>query len=311
MPLKPYRCSKQYLFHTQNFIIFSLLIRWVCREPELEGLEVVGSPTPLVDHYEWLLTRLCSLVSTATPDFYLAIEEALLTSLLRAGPPLTRQLACDVWCFVARYGSSTLCLSHLELISGLYLRLDPPVFSTQRFWLGGLIGRLFSFLAPSERRAWAERFPPSADEEEDKLNLELWALVDLGLLRSDEDIPGPILELVSDVTRLTLARVLVEQDEEISVSTLTSSFRILDRLTPCGGVSISSGNTPPDPSALVLLAWEKLAAAGLGCCPGLLGGELLAALAEVTCSLVGRHLNRLQVRVHSHIPKFRSLSQKL
>jgi hypothetical protein len=271
----------------------------VCREPELEGLEVVGSPTPLVDHYEWLLTRLCSLVSTAIPDFYLAIEEALLTSLLRPGPPLTRQLACDVWCFVARYGSSTLCLSHLELISGLYLRLDPAVFSTQRFWLGGLIGRLFSFLAPSERRAWAERFSPSADEEEDKLNLELWGLVDMGLLKSDEDIPGPILELVSDVTLLTLAKVLVEQDEEISVSTLTSAFRILDRLTLCGVVS-SSGNPPSDPGALVLLAWEKLAAAGLGCCPGVLGGELLAALAEVTCSLVGRHLNRLQVRVYSH-----------
>ncbi len=276
----------------------------MCREPELEGLEVVGSPTPLVDHYEWLLTRLCSLVSTATPDFYLAIEEALLTSLLRPGPPLTRQLVCDVWCFVARYGSSTLCLSHLELISGLYLRLNPAVFSTQRFWLGGLIGRLFSFLAPAERRAWAERFPPSADddEEDERLNLELWALVDLGLLKSDEDIPGPILQLVSDVTLLTLARVLVEQDEEISVSALTSSFRILDRLTLCGGVS--SGNTPPDPSALVLLAWEKLAAAGLGCCPGLLGGELLAALAEVTCSLVGRQLNRLQVRVHSSFPFF-------
>jgi hypothetical protein len=260
---------------------------------------VVGSPTQLVDHYEWLLTRLCSLVSTATPDFYLAIEEALLQSLLQPGPALTSQLTCDVWCFVARYGSSTLCLSHLELISSLYLRLDPAVFSTQQFWLGGLIGRLFSFLAPAERRAWAERFPPSADEEDEKLNLELWALVDLGLLKSDEDVPEPILELVSDVTLLTLARVLVEKEEEVSVSTLTSSFRILDRLTLCAGVSSSSssGKTLPDPSTLVLLAWQKLAAAGLGCCPSLLAGELLAALAEVTCSLVGRQLNRLQVRV--------------
>jgi hypothetical protein len=52
------------------------------RQPELEGLEVVGCASQLVDHYEWVLTRLCSLISAVPPDTFNLVEEALLREYL-------------------------------------------------------------------------------------------------------------------------------------------------------------------------------------------------------------------------------------
>ena len=192
---------------------------------------------------------------------------------------LTSQLTCDLWCFIARYGSSQLCLSHLVLLSSLYGQLDPSVFSVQRFWLAALIGRLFSFLSAAERRAWAERFPPDENN-----NLDLWTLVNLSLVKANAESS---MQPLADIVQAHLTVVLAgEEDYEYEVSRLASALRLLCRLTADSPGSSSNGGL--NPAALVLTAWQKLAEGEFVSSPSVWLAEVLSALGELTSSLVAQ-----------------------
>jgi hypothetical protein len=160
------------------------------------------------------------------------------------------------------------------VLSNLYLHLDPGIFSVQRFWLGALIGRLFNFLAAADRHSWSDHFPPDVEA-----NLELWALVELTLMKTGAT---ESLQRVSDVSLALLKRALAENDEEYKISTLVSAIKILDRLISCSFGLAGLDN-------LILTAWQRLAEAScFEYIPAVWLAELLNSLAELTGSLLGR-----------------------
>ena len=205
---------------------------------------------------------------------------------------LRSQLSCDIWCFIGRYGSSDLCLNHLMFLSSLYVQLvRSTTFSVPRLWLATIITRLFNLLAAAGRRSWASRFPPN------EANLELWALIDLGLFKAD----ATTLQLVCNTALSHLKKVLnfEEQEEEdregnetedSSISTLTSSIWILGQMPDEDFLMVG-----PDLTLLVLDLWQKLSHNEFVAGPAVGLADVLSGLGQLTSRLVVGHMNRPQL----------------
>ena len=119
-----------------------------------------------------------------------------------------------------RYATVDLAYAHMELLSCLYLELSPSShqFSTARFWIGILVGRLFKFLGRRERDRWVARFTPV-----DPVNIPLWTLVSLNSLEDKAAV-----SLVRDVT-LGHAQIMLDGDD-FSAALLTNRLLLLDEV---------------------------------------------------------------------------------
>ena len=145
--------------------------------PFLESVELSGRQVERVGCHEWLLTRLCRCIAIVDCPEFGEMEEVVFKHLIGESN-LSRQLSCDLLCFIGRYGSAGLCLSHLKTVCDLYLALSESHYSNLSLWLGTLIGRLFNFLGPAEQGDWAQAYSPGKKE-----NLSLWSLVDVSVVQ--------------------------------------------------------------------------------------------------------------------------------
>jgi len=122
---------------------------------KLEGRQVMGKQVTMVDRYTWALTNLCSWVSSITPLQFNKVEIVLISTLLdSSSSPLTCMIVADVWCFIARYGTSQLCMAHLALLSGIVQNLKVSIFSFPHMMISVLIERLTHFLSSGDLTTW-------------------------------------------------------------------------------------------------------------------------------------------------------------
>ena len=116
----------------------------------LEGRQVMGKAMAIVDKYTWVLNNLCSWVSTISQSQFYKVEKVLISVLLdSSSSPLTCMMVSDIWCFLARYGTSQLCLAHLTLLSSILQKLKLTTFSNPILFITILMERLTNFLSPT------------------------------------------------------------------------------------------------------------------------------------------------------------------
>ena len=114
----------------------------------------MGKAMTMVDMYTWVLTNLCSWVSIITQIQFYKVEKVLISVLLDYSTPLSCMMVSDIWCFLARKGTS-LCLAHLTLLSSILLKLT--TFSTPILFITILMERLTNFFSPTDQAIWQSR----------------------------------------------------------------------------------------------------------------------------------------------------------
>ena len=125
---------------------------------KLEGRQVMGKQVTMVDRYTWVLTSLCSWVSTITQSEFHKVENILISILLdSSSSPATCMMVSDIWCFMARYGTSQLCLAHLTFLSEIVKSVKVGIFSIPVVMISMLMERLTNFLSPGDLSTWNSR----------------------------------------------------------------------------------------------------------------------------------------------------------
>ncbi|XP_064091681.1 FIGNL1-interacting regulator of recombination and mitosis-like isoform X1 [Macrobrachium nipponense] len=114
----------------------------------MNGVMCKGKRQSEVPLYEHVLTRMCVLVAGFDGTQFKVLEE-ILTKWLLSGQTWPALLAADVWCFVARYGTSELCWDYCILL--LDILPKRRVHSHQRLIVASLLSRLIAKLAPKDR----------------------------------------------------------------------------------------------------------------------------------------------------------------
>jgi len=238
----------------------------------LTSVEVSGSQVSNVCAYEWVLTRVCREISRMGADDFSQLEIVLFENLI-TDCILTSSLCCDIICFVSRFGTAQLCLSHLQTVCNLYAQLNRGQFSLHLVWLRSLVGRLFNFLGPNERKVWSEKFNPS-----DASNLVLWSAVDLTVVRDAETIKQLHDTSMALYRQLTGEEVESPVEDNTLVSTdptmLNYALQIFKKL-----LTLDSGYSFTD---IVLTMWRKIAHSDFVAVPRFNIASMFACLSELT-----------------------------
>lgn len=100
--------------------------------------------------YDALLVHMASLIIcvVSEQDFH-CIEKLLITYLLRS-PVGLKLFVCDLWCVLARYGSSELCFEHAKLLVTLLKQIHCDKIET--VVIKSLLRRFFKFLSLAQQQ---------------------------------------------------------------------------------------------------------------------------------------------------------------
>ncbi|XP_037787317.1 uncharacterized protein C1orf112 homolog [Penaeus monodon] len=115
---------------------------------KIAGVMCGGKPLANVTLYEHVLTHFCSLVAVLEPESFEALEQLLIKWLL-CGKTWPALMAADIWCFVARYGTSELCKNHCLVLAEILPHA--PLHSHQQLVLTSLLTRLISKLSATDK----------------------------------------------------------------------------------------------------------------------------------------------------------------
>jgi len=127
-------------------------------EMNYEGRQVMGRSVTTVDPYTWLLTNICGCIATFDSEQFIRIEKILMAAMLSPSSSIVvRLLVSDIWCFVARYGSSNLCYSYVNLLSSILHQLNSASFSLTVWFIQLLLERLEQFLSPTDLENWKKK----------------------------------------------------------------------------------------------------------------------------------------------------------
>ncbi|KAK7083038.1 hypothetical protein SK128_021181 [Halocaridina rubra] len=113
-----------------------------------DGVMYGGQQHSSVSLYEHILTRLCVLVANLDGTQFQVLEEVLIEWLL-SGHLWPSLLVSDVWCFLARYGTSELCLQHCVFL--LDILPHTVSYSQESLITASLLGRLVSKLTQADK----------------------------------------------------------------------------------------------------------------------------------------------------------------
>jgi len=159
--------------------------------PAVDGRQVKGKGVVKVDYYSWVLSNLCSFVSTLTAEEFIMIEKILFIQLLSpSSSVLSLMMVSDIFCFIARLSSSDLCLSHVKLITTLVESETLPNINLTVIQV--LRKRLENFLSDSDKSKVSTSKIPSKDEV-----LRKWKL-----LKSGNYIPSIKFSSIKNVSDL-------------------------------------------------------------------------------------------------------------
>jgi len=131
--------------------IFSLLqaVEPGCREFFVEPFVLVrvGHPAETVNGYERVVALAQSFLLSASPKEMTVVEKAFVKTVLISNGFWAQRLVADLWCLVARYGSSDYCRSHvLTLISVMLALRRHAADDSKMDAVAALLYRLSSFL---------------------------------------------------------------------------------------------------------------------------------------------------------------------
>ncbi|XP_027219712.2 FIGNL1-interacting regulator of recombination and mitosis [Penaeus vannamei] len=135
---------------------------------KVAGVMCGGKPQTNVTLYEHVLTRLCSTVAVLESESFEALEQLLIKWLL-CGQTWPALMAADMWCFVARYGTSELCKHHCLVLSEILPRA--PLHSHQQLVLTSLLKRLISKLSPADKVDFLSHLSSGSIERGDEVSL--------------------------------------------------------------------------------------------------------------------------------------------
>ncbi|GAB1609938.1 uncharacterized protein C1orf112-like [Argonauta hians] len=155
-----------------------------------------GSPQRNASLYEFLATNLCGFVGSWPLQHFSVLESVLLTAVLSTNPH-TSLMACDVWCFIGRYGSASLCHHHVKVLALVWSALEWPQAQFYEQLLK-LFHRLFKFQLIEDQEEVVKLFPPSQ-------HLSLWSGVQLESLQ--ERVSSPIKRELLQVCAKTIHTV--------------------------------------------------------------------------------------------------------
>ncbi|XP_076651828.1 FIGNL1-interacting regulator of recombination and mitosis [Halictus rubicundus] len=119
---------------------------------KLLGGHDVGEKPRLATLYETTQVLICGLISQIPPDGFCAIELILLKHVF-SDRLWSALLSTDIWCFIARIGSSELCANHVKYLLKVYAALMQRRNSFEVVILENLIGRLYSLLSEETRHS--------------------------------------------------------------------------------------------------------------------------------------------------------------
>ena len=207
-----------------------------CRKNRMDSVEVPGSPVQPVSTYEWLLTRICRFISVVQPEDFSKIEKIFFHHLFFSEELFTLQIVSDILCFIARYGSASLCYSIIQTISKVFLQMEETF--PNRFMIQILIGRLFNFLEGDEKQKWMKEFQPS-----DTSSLDLWSCVMLSNIDEKENY-------LNEESLCNLYSLSLDTDEYLMK--LTSLINCHTNL------NLIQEETIPSSVTLCLDIWQKL-----------------------------------------------------
>lgn len=104
--------------------------------------------------YDALLVHLASLIICAISEQqFFHIERLLAAYLLRSSLAM-KLFVCDLWCVIARYGSSELCFEHAELLVALLRQMHFHTMET--VFIKSLLARLFKFLSRAQQQKFVD-----------------------------------------------------------------------------------------------------------------------------------------------------------
>ncbi|KDR20530.1 uncharacterized protein C1orf112 homolog [Zootermopsis nevadensis] len=129
---------------------------------QMPGIRHDGGPERMTDLYETIVTHASGLVLSASGQEFLSVEQILLESVLQS-TVWRALLAMDIWCIVARSGSSELCFQQLCHLAEVMRQLAHHRGHPERTYLMAMADRLFSFLPNKHKMQIVEMFPPQTD----------------------------------------------------------------------------------------------------------------------------------------------------
>eukprot|EP00088_Acartia_fossae_P015968 TRINITY_DN1887_c0_g1_i3.p1 TRINITY_DN1887_c0_g1~~TRINITY_DN1887_c0_g1_i3.p1 ORF type:complete len:893 (+),score=172.44 TRINITY_DN1887_c0_g1_i3:88-2766(+) len=235
----------------------------LCQD-NLESVQVEGSSVQLIAIYEWILTRICRVISILSPEDFQALETTLFQRYSSTENMFTRQMVSDIFCFIARYGSSSLCYSLLMTVCQVYLQSmdNTPNGAVTEV----LIRRLFNFLDGEEKLTWIEEFVLDKPD-----NIVLWSCIEI------DEMNTSLLTKIENALEKVYNEAF-ERDDYIH--TLTC---LIDCHT---GVLVNQHSKTQLTNRMCLEIWQRLAENLYSPPHNYQTSQFLRALCDVTCSLL-------------------------
>lgn len=129
-----------------------------------------------ISFYQYTCIHLCAFIVLLPPVCFSELECSLLNAVI-SYRMMESLLAIDVWCFLARYGTTDLCAHHITVIANLVKYC--PGKSSQLSHLIVLLRRLLFLLDTDYQVSFVKMFPPEQEE-----NLSFWQHISLSSLPS-------------------------------------------------------------------------------------------------------------------------------
>ena len=125
------------------------------RPKEAEGRQVRGRTVVTVSWYCWVVSHLGFYLSTLDGLEFAEVEMILLRTLLdQAASLVSLMLISDLWCFLARFSSSALCLAHIKMLKVVRDEMMSRGSSRTGLVMDVLVHRLAAFLTRSHKAEW-------------------------------------------------------------------------------------------------------------------------------------------------------------
>ncbi|GFR59658.1 chromosome 1 open reading frame 112 [Elysia marginata] len=257
----------------------------------LPGVVVAGEPHRQVSLYEHIVTHICGMIGACPARHFSALESTCLTQVL-GGDDLLCVLAIDCWCFMARYGTASVCNTQVHALLAVLRKLimrgqglvpASKVKLTSR--LAHLASRLLKFMSPEHQLSLVQKYPPES-------NLALWLRLHPAGLAAD---------LATDVeSRLVTSAlsVLSPTSGSVKSSQLFLSLQLLEEVIAnnnkgCRDSGAQLCPLTPTQQTQVLVAvmalWSDIRTStplGHPCLPPGTAEELLTNLLPISCRLL-------------------------
>lgn len=159
------------VFHCTSscYVEFSLPVN-------LPGIISIGQPLVEISLYEHLCVHVSSLVALMPAEYFQQLERVLLSNLF-SEDFYCSLLSTDIWSFMARWSTSEVCYSHVELLSELVLSVPDSASSHSLNNVKCLFWRLFAFLTPQQQELLLHKYIPVSSD-----NVHFWSIVPVSAL---------------------------------------------------------------------------------------------------------------------------------